>query len=188
MHIHLNPFHVLARHPVTVTIPHDGITDTESAPTVHYGRGTDNLLTHVLDANELGLKDTIRVNPNEIVELAVRFHELAAPASARAPAPCSSVTPPGCCSFDPLQLGNQRAETRVVARSAQAPSRPSGSQAARSRSAPCRQACSRARSAASMGQPHDGEHRRHHTMRMRSLGQTWSTNMSTCGVAPGTYA
>jgi FtsP/CotA-like multicopper oxidase with cupredoxin domain len=73
MHIHLNPFQVLARHPVTVTIPHGGITDTETAATVRYGGGADDLLTHALDANELGLKDTIRVNPNEIVELAVRF-------------------------------------------------------------------------------------------------------------------
>ena len=72
-HIHLNPFHVLARHTVTVTIPDGGITDTERAPTVRYVLGTDDLLTHALDANELGLKDTIRVNPNEIVELAVRF-------------------------------------------------------------------------------------------------------------------
>ena len=73
MHIHLNPFHVLARHPVTVSIPHGGITDTETAATVRHGRGTDDPLTHALDANEIGLKDTIRVNPNEIVELAVRF-------------------------------------------------------------------------------------------------------------------
>ena len=73
MHIHLNPFYVLARYPVTVIIPDRGITDTATAATVRYGRGTDDLLTHTLDANELGLKDTIRVNPNEIVELAVRF-------------------------------------------------------------------------------------------------------------------
>jgi spore coat protein A len=30
-------------------------------------------LDHVIDDNERGLKDTIRVNPNEIVEIAVRF-------------------------------------------------------------------------------------------------------------------
>jgi len=73
MHIHLNPFQVLARHPVTVTIPQGGITDTGTAATVRYGRRPDDPLTHALDPNELGLKDTIRVNPNEIVELAVRF-------------------------------------------------------------------------------------------------------------------
>ena len=73
MHIHLNPFQVLARHPVTVTVPEGGITDTGTVATVRYGRGTDDPLTHALDDNELGLKDTVRVNPNEIVELAVRF-------------------------------------------------------------------------------------------------------------------
>jgi o-aminophenol oxidase len=73
MHIHLNPFQVLARHPVTVTVPDGGITDTGRGATVRYGRGTDDPLTHALDDNELGLKDTVRVNPNEIVELAVRF-------------------------------------------------------------------------------------------------------------------
>jgi FtsP/CotA-like multicopper oxidase with cupredoxin domain len=31
------------------------------------------VLLHVIDANEQGLKDTVRVNPNEIVELAIRF-------------------------------------------------------------------------------------------------------------------
>ena len=30
-------------------------------------------LTAVIDANERGLKDTVRVNPHEIVELAIRF-------------------------------------------------------------------------------------------------------------------
>jgi FtsP/CotA-like multicopper oxidase with cupredoxin domain len=73
MHIHLDPFQVLARHPVTVNVPDGGITDTETAATVRHGRGPDDELEHVLDANELGLKDTVRVNPNEIVELAVRF-------------------------------------------------------------------------------------------------------------------
>ena len=32
MHIHLNPFQVIARHPVTVTIPNGGITDTGPLP------------------------------------------------------------------------------------------------------------------------------------------------------------
>jgi spore coat protein A len=73
MHIHLNPFQVLARHPVTVTVPDGGITDATTAATVRRERGQDDPLTHALDANELGLKDTVRVNPNEIVELAVRF-------------------------------------------------------------------------------------------------------------------
>jgi spore coat protein A len=73
MHIHLNPFQVLARHPITVTVPEGGITDSATAATVRHGRGPDDELEHVVDANELGLKDTVRVNPKEIVEIAVRF-------------------------------------------------------------------------------------------------------------------
>ena len=63
MHIHLNPFQVLARHPVTVTVPDGGITDTGTGATVRYGRGTDDPLTHALDDNELGLKDTNAQGP-----------------------------------------------------------------------------------------------------------------------------
>src|SRR6266540_3309695 len=73
IHIHLNPFHVLARRPIMVTVPDGGITDTATSARVHLGRSPDDALEHVLDANEQGLKDTVRVNPNEIVELAVRF-------------------------------------------------------------------------------------------------------------------
>jgi FtsP/CotA-like multicopper oxidase with cupredoxin domain len=73
MHIHLDPFQVLARHPVTVTVPDGGITETTTAATVRCEREQDDPLTHAVDPNELGLKDTVRVNPREIVELAVRF-------------------------------------------------------------------------------------------------------------------
>ena len=73
MHIHLNPFQVLARHAITVAVPEGGITDSATAASVLLGRSPDDELEHVVDANELGLKDTVRVNPKEIVELAVRF-------------------------------------------------------------------------------------------------------------------
>jgi FtsP/CotA-like multicopper oxidase with cupredoxin domain len=73
MHIHLNAFQLLARHPVLVSVPDGGITDKTTAATVRYGRGSDDQLKHLVDANEMGLKDTVRVNPKEIVELAVRF-------------------------------------------------------------------------------------------------------------------
>jgi FtsP/CotA-like multicopper oxidase with cupredoxin domain len=69
----LDPFQVLARHPVMVDVPRGGITDTETVATVRHARGPHDQLEDALDANELGLKDTVRVNPNEIVELAVRF-------------------------------------------------------------------------------------------------------------------
>jgi FtsP/CotA-like multicopper oxidase with cupredoxin domain len=73
VHIHLNAFHVLARRPITVTVPQGGITDTGTTARVRLGRSPEDGREHVVDANELGLKDTVRVNPNEIVELAVRF-------------------------------------------------------------------------------------------------------------------
>jgi FtsP/CotA-like multicopper oxidase with cupredoxin domain len=73
MHIHLNPFQLLARHAVSVTVPDGGLTDEATVATVRYGRSADDQLEHVIDANEKGLKDTVRVNPNEIVEIAVRF-------------------------------------------------------------------------------------------------------------------
>ena len=41
--------------------------------TVRLERAPDDELEHTIDDNERGLKDTIRVNPNEIVEIAVRF-------------------------------------------------------------------------------------------------------------------
>jgi spore coat protein A len=73
MHIHLSPFQLLARRPITVAVPEGGITDTATAAAVRLGRSPDDELEHVVDANELGLKDTVRVNPKEIVEIAVRF-------------------------------------------------------------------------------------------------------------------
>jgi FtsP/CotA-like multicopper oxidase with cupredoxin domain len=75
MHIHLASFHPLARHPITVEIPEDGVGDCEIAAMVRRERGPDDELEHVLDANERGLKDTVRVNPKEIVELAIRFEK-----------------------------------------------------------------------------------------------------------------
>src|SRR6266536_2510505 len=73
IHIHLDPFHVLARHAITVTVPEGGITNTTTSALVRRGRSLDDELEHAVDDNERGLKDTVRVNPNEIVELAVRF-------------------------------------------------------------------------------------------------------------------
>ncbi len=73
IHIHLEPFHVLTRRPIAVTVPDNGIGDRETTATVRLARDPDDPLDHAVDANERGLKDTVRVNPNEIVELAVRF-------------------------------------------------------------------------------------------------------------------
>ena len=73
MHIHLNPFHILARRAITLAVPDGGIDDWETTATVRLGQDPDDQLDHALEANERGLNDTARVNPNEIVELAVRF-------------------------------------------------------------------------------------------------------------------
>ena len=73
IHIHLEPFHVLARRPITVTVPGNGIGDRDTTATVRLARDPGDELGHVIDANERGLKDTVRVNPHEIVELAIRF-------------------------------------------------------------------------------------------------------------------
>jgi spore coat protein A len=73
IHLHLDPFQVLDRHPATVEQPPNGITSTGTSGTVRIGDGPDDGISHKLDDNELGLKDTVRVNPNEVVDIVVRF-------------------------------------------------------------------------------------------------------------------
>ena len=74
IHVHLDPFQILARHPIRYEIPEGGISERDLAATVTLERDPDDELDHAIDDNERGLKDTIRVNPNEIVEIAVRFN------------------------------------------------------------------------------------------------------------------
>jgi spore coat protein A len=73
IHVHLDPFQVLERHPATVEQASDGITAAGTGATVRIGRAPDDGIPHRLDDNELGLKDTVRVNPNEVVDIVVRF-------------------------------------------------------------------------------------------------------------------
>ena len=73
IHVHLESFQVLSRQPAAVEIPDDGITDTGTSARVWIGREVDDDVPHALDENELGLKDTVRVNPHEVVDLLVRF-------------------------------------------------------------------------------------------------------------------
>jgi o-aminophenol oxidase len=73
IHLHLDPFQVLDRHPATVEQPANGITSAGTSATVRIGDGPDDGISHGLDDNELGLKDTVRVNPNEVVDIVVRF-------------------------------------------------------------------------------------------------------------------
>ena len=69
----LDPFQILSRRPIRHKIPQDGIEDFDLTASVTLARDPDDKLDHAIDDNERGLKDTIRVNPNEIVEIAVRF-------------------------------------------------------------------------------------------------------------------
>ena len=73
IHLHLDPFQIVSRHPIRYEIPDGGIEDKHLTAGVRFERGPGDVLGHVIDDNERGLKDTIRVNPNEVVEIAVRF-------------------------------------------------------------------------------------------------------------------
>ncbi len=41
------------------------------------GEEVDDGISYAVDANERGLKDTVRVTPNEVLDIAVRFEVLA---------------------------------------------------------------------------------------------------------------
>ncbi len=73
IHLHLDPFQILSRRPIRYEVPGDGIGDFDLTASVTLGRDPEDTLEHAIDDNERGLKDTIRVNPNEMVEIAVRF-------------------------------------------------------------------------------------------------------------------
>lgn len=73
MHVHLDPFQIISRRPIRYQISRDGIEDVELTASVRLGRDPGDELEHTIDENERGLKDTVRVNPNELVEIAVRF-------------------------------------------------------------------------------------------------------------------
>ena len=73
IHVHLDPFQILSRRPIRYQIPDDGIEDLAITAAVTLERDPDDELGHTIDGNERGLKDTVRVNPNEITEIAVRF-------------------------------------------------------------------------------------------------------------------
>jgi FtsP/CotA-like multicopper oxidase with cupredoxin domain len=73
IHLHLDPFQVLSRRPIRYQIPDGGVEDVDITATVVLERDPEDDLDHAIDDNERGLKDTVRVNPNEVVEIAVRF-------------------------------------------------------------------------------------------------------------------
>jgi FtsP/CotA-like multicopper oxidase with cupredoxin domain len=73
IHVHLNPFQILSRRPIRYQIPEHGIEDLALTAIVTVEPGPGDELGHTIDGNERGLKDTVRVNPHEIAEIAVRF-------------------------------------------------------------------------------------------------------------------
>jgi FtsP/CotA-like multicopper oxidase with cupredoxin domain len=73
IHVHLDPFQILSRRPIRYEIPEHGIEDLALTAAVTLERDPADTLNHTVDDNECGLKDTVRVNPNEIAEIAVRF-------------------------------------------------------------------------------------------------------------------
>jgi spore coat protein A len=73
IHLHLDPFQILSRRAIRYEIPAGGIADRDLTADMTLERDPDDELAHTIDENERGLKDTIRVNPNELVEIAVRF-------------------------------------------------------------------------------------------------------------------
>jgi FtsP/CotA-like multicopper oxidase with cupredoxin domain len=74
IHVHLDPFQILSRRAIRHEVPQDGIDDLDLSASVTVARDPDDQLDHRIDDNERGLKDTIRVNPNEMLEIAVRFN------------------------------------------------------------------------------------------------------------------
>ena len=73
MHVHLDSFRVLERHPAVVELDEDATTAHATSAVVRIGEHPDDQIPHALDANERGLKDTVRVNAHEVVDIAVRF-------------------------------------------------------------------------------------------------------------------
>ena len=73
IHVHLDPFQILSRRPIRYEIARGGIEDLLITAAVTLERDPADQLDHRIDDNERGLKDTVRVNPNEVVEIALRF-------------------------------------------------------------------------------------------------------------------
>jgi spore coat protein A len=77
IHVHLDAFQIVNRQAAAVEVAEGGISDTTTIATVRIGQEVDDGINHALEANELGLKDTVRVNANEVVDILVRFETFA---------------------------------------------------------------------------------------------------------------
>ena len=77
IHLHLDPFQIISRRPIRKDVPDEGVQDRELSARVFLEPAPGDVVDHAIDDNERGLKDTIRVNANEMVEIAVRFTKYA---------------------------------------------------------------------------------------------------------------
>jgi spore coat protein A len=77
IHVHLTSFQLLGRLASVMELDKGATTRLATTAVVHIGRQPGDNIPHGLDENELGLKDTVRVNPNEVVDIAVRFEVFA---------------------------------------------------------------------------------------------------------------
>ena len=77
MHVHLDAFQVLARQPAVVELDEAATTAGATSAVVRIGSVSDDHVSHAIDENERGLKDTVRVNANEVVDIVVRFSSYA---------------------------------------------------------------------------------------------------------------
>ena len=73
IHVHLDAFELLARQPATIEVDDKATDARDTAATVRVGQVPDDGIPHTIDDNECGFKDTVRVNPHEVVDIAVRF-------------------------------------------------------------------------------------------------------------------
>ncbi len=77
MHVHLDSFQILGRHPAVVELDEATTTAQVTSAVVRIDQDPGDDIPHELDENERGLKDTVRVNANEVVDIAVRFSSYA---------------------------------------------------------------------------------------------------------------
>ena len=61
------------RQPATIEVDDKATDARDTAATVRVGQVPDDGIPHTIDDNECGFKDTVRVNPHEVVDIAVRF-------------------------------------------------------------------------------------------------------------------
>jgi FtsP/CotA-like multicopper oxidase with cupredoxin domain len=73
MHVHVDPLELIARHPATVQVDHTATNARDTSASVRIGEAPDDGIPHTIDDNERGFKDTVRVNANEVVDIAVLF-------------------------------------------------------------------------------------------------------------------